>query len=115
MPRRAAINGVAKSRLSHILSCCFISFCMAFCEDVKRIFGEDFGAEVLLGFSGAVVSGHKGLSLISDEEVVVRLKKGGVRIAGECLCVKKASPTEIFVAGRVRAVEFLPPTVEVSA
>ena len=89
---------------------------MAFCEDVKRIFGEDFGYEVsLFGFSGAVVSGHKGLSSISAEEVVVRLKKGGVRIAGECLCVKKASPTEVYVTGRVRAVEFLPPTAEVTA
>lgn len=89
----------------------FISISMAFFEDVSRVFASSDGLDVrseisLLGRSCAVVSGHKGLCSISPAEVVVRLSKGQVRIAGSDLKVQKASSCEIFVSGDISSVSF---------
>jgi len=84
---------------------------MVYVEDIKRIFGEKaekIGAcEVaLFGTSALVVSGHKGISAVSPTEIVVRLKQGLVRVIGDALRLVKASPSELYVSGKIRAVEY---------
>lgn len=84
---------------------------MAFFEDITRVFGSLGGLDVrseisLIGRSCAVISGHKGLCSITSDEVVVRLGKGQVRIAGSDLKVQKASSSEIFVFGGISSVSF---------
>ena len=91
---------------------------MAYPEDIKRIFGEKAekfgGCEIsLLGTSALVVSGHKGLAFLSPVEIVVRRKKGTVRIVGCDLRLDKASPLELYISGVIRAVEYVDPLLEV--
>ncbi len=65
------------------------------------------GCEVALyGNSALVVSGHKGLRSLSSEQVVVRVKKGALVIAGSDLAVVKAGPEEIYVSGVIRSLTF---------
>ena len=74
---------------------------------------EIVGSEIsLFGDAALVISGHKGLSAISPEEIVVRRKRGSVRVTGESLRLEKASPLELYVAGRIHAVEFVVPISE---
>lgn len=101
-------------RVWYIRRVFFIPFFMQFVQDVKRVFGEKSqfldGCEVTLyGTSALVVSGHKGLSALSSEQVVVRVKKGALVIVGSDLAVVKASPEEIYVSGVIRALSFCDP------
>ena len=84
---------------------------MAFSEDFERVFSPAKewldGSEISLkGRSFTVISGHKGLSRLSSEEIVVRLKKGCVSIKGSSMKVAKASPDEIYLSGEISSVEF---------
>ena len=84
---------------------------MAFSEDVKRVFhreeGHGNGSEIcLLDRSLVVISGHKGLLSLSDAEIVVRLKTGRVSVTGERLSARRASPSEIYVEGRIDSLSF---------
>ncbi len=83
---------------------------MVFSEDVKRVFKDRAqaacGCEVTLSGGHLVVSGHKGLAALSPEEVVVRLKKGVLKVTGASLSVLRASPFEIYLSGVVRSLEF---------
>lgn len=97
--------------LCHKAEPSFISFDMIYAEDVKKIFKQKTelfgGAEISVFDSEAlVVSGHKGLLSLSSEEVVVRLKTGCLRVLGGGLSVLKASPSEIYLSGAIRALEF---------
>ena len=88
---------------------------MAYLEDLKGIFGEREGgflhSEVsLYGSSALVISGHRGLSFLSQEEIVVRRKKGSIRVVGRALRVEKAGPDELYVTGDIRSVEFVDPS-----
>lgn len=88
-----------------------ISFDMIYAEDVKKIFKQkaEFlgGTEIaLLGPGSLVVSGHKGLLCLCSEEVTIRRKKGYLRVLGNGLSVLKASPSEIYVSGAIRTLEF---------
>ena len=88
---------------------------MAYSEDIKSVFKEDGLSPVevsLYGSRALVISGHKGLSSISEEEIVVRRKRGSIRVCGSDLKVEKASPDELFLSGEIRVVEFLPPRSE---
>ena len=84
---------------------------MAFSEDVKKVF--HIGSEGLDGseicFRGnhlVVISGHKGLLSLSEEEVSIRLRSGRVLLSGKGLAVKMASPSEIYVKGRIDSLLF---------
>ena len=84
---------------------------MVFSEDVKSVFersGEEIsGSEILLcGRSRAVISGHRGLAFLSPDAVTVRLRKGRVTLVGKDLRVMKASPAEIYVYGKINALEY---------
>ena len=84
---------------------------MAFSEDVKKVFhrtdGQVGGSEICLSDrSFVVISGHKGLLSLSDGEIVIRLKNGRVSIVGEGLSARRASPTEIYVEGRIDSISF---------
>ena len=83
---------------------------MAYADDLKDILrkaGEPVGSEIALyGRDCVVFSGHKGLTSLSSEEVVVRLGKGGVRVVGEELKVEKASPQEIYLRGNILSLSF---------
>ena len=91
---------------------------MAYMDDIKRIFGSERvgDCEVLLtGSSALVISGHKGLSSLSDEEIVVRRKKGCIRVVGRALRLLQGSPAELYIAGDIRSVECLDPSSEVGS
>ena len=91
---------------------------MAYLEDIKRIFGSERAGEcevLLSGRSVLVISGHKGLSSLSDEEIVVRTKKASLRISGADLRLVQASPAEVYIAGKIRSVEYVEPTGEVGS
>ena len=83
---------------------------MVFSEDIKRVFKDKaqaaHGCEVTLSGGQLVVSGHKGLAALSSEEVVVRLKRGVLRVTGASLSVVRASPSEVYVSGAFRCLEF---------
>lgn len=86
---------------------------MIYSDDINRVFHREEGlshpSEInLYGRSLAVIAGHKGLALVTPEEVVVRLGKGRVRFSGTGLKVEKASPFEIFLRGEISSVEFPP-------
>ena len=85
---------------------------MAYPEDLKRIFGEREGGFAscelsLYGSTALVVAGHRGLSFLSAEEVVVRRKGGNIRITGKDLSLKKASPFELYISGKISCIEYL--------
>lgn len=81
---------------------------MVYSEDVREIFRRGMddlgGREILLLPAGAVVSGHKGLASLSSQEIGVRLREGIALFSGEGLRLEKASPSEIFISGRIRSV-----------
>ena len=83
---------------------------MAFSEDVKKLFHREEGrrgSEVcLIDRSLVVISGHKGLLSLSPEEIAVRLPSERLLITGEDLSARRASPTEIYVTGRIRSLSF---------
>ena len=59
----------------------------------------------LIGGTFAIISGHKGLYSISEQEIVSRVNCGKIRIYGENLKVKCVSREEIYVIGRIAGVE----------
>ncbi|MBO7389867.1 MAG: YabP/YqfC family sporulation protein [Clostridia bacterium] len=91
---------------------------MAYLEDIKRIFGSEKTGEcevLLSGTSALVISGHRGLSSLSEGEIVVRRKRGSLRVAGRALRLLQASPAELYIAGEIRAVEYVDPSGEVGS
>ena len=95
---------------SHIFPFFLIPFFMAFSEDVKKVFhiGSEGlgGSEICVKGNLVVISGHKGLLSLSEEEVSVRLHSGRVLLSGKGLAVKMASPSEIYVEGRIDSLLF---------
>ena len=90
---------------------------MVFFEDADQVFSATKewagGWEIsLLGGERTVISGHKGLSSFSSQEVIVRLKRGRAVIRGEELRIAKASPSEIFLYGKILSIEFPSASVE---
>ena len=84
---------------------------MAYSEDIKKVFrreGEGLGRSEITLFdrSLVVISGHKGLLSLTETEIVVRLPSGLLGITGTGLFVRKASPTEIYVEGRISALSY---------
>ena len=79
------------------------------CDLRSRFFSPDsFPAPyeiTVYGGAFALISGQKGLLIISDREIVARVKKGKVRVFGEKLKVNCASREEIYVSGEIRGVE----------
>ena len=83
---------------------------MAYLSDLRSQFrsSDSFPSPyeiTVYGGSFALVSGQKGLLVISDSEIVARVKKGKVRVYGENLKVDCASREEIYVSGKIRGVE----------
>ena len=84
---------------------------MAFHEDIKRVFRAEekagSGSEIyLLDRSKVVISGHRGLSFLSPERIVVRLRAGVLELMGESLAARQVSPTEIYVEGKILTLSF---------
>ena len=84
---------------------------MVYSEDVKKFFRRECeyvgSSEISIsGFSRLVIAGHRGVILLSGDEVVVRLRGGRIRVTGRDLRLDKASPSEIFLEGRIFSVEF---------
>ena len=59
-------------------------------------------------FDGSLVavSGHRGLALLTPTEIVVKVRRGRVRIYGESLRLVEASSTELYVSGKIVGVEY---------
>ena len=78
---------------------------MAFLEDGGKIFSKDLPVQ-FVGEEGVVINCHGGLKTLSEERIVVCLGKKAMAICGSNLKVVYATPYEIYVAGKVRGVEF---------
>ena len=84
---------------------------MAYSEDVGKVFHrkrEALGRSEILLYDRrlVVISGHKGLISLSGGEIVIRLPAGRLVVTGDGLFARKASPSEIYVEGRIDAVTF---------
>ena len=85
---------------------------MAYLSDLLSRFGSSDALSAryevsVYGGNFALISGQKGLSSISEEEVVARVKGGKIRIFGENLKVRCASREEVYVSGKIQGVETL--------
>ena len=60
---------------------------------------------VLFGDSAGYFENVKSIGGYSDEEVYLILKKGGIKIKGECLYIKKYCAGDVAVCGKIKAIE----------
>ena len=85
---------------------------MIYAEDLKRIFGETadrfVGSEITIyGSSALVITGHRGLSSLTPEEIVVRRRGGSVTVLGRGLRLLKAGPEELYISGEICSISYL--------
>lgn len=80
-----------------------IAYCMAWQEDVQKIWG-DLSVATHVWAHGCLVEGHRGLLQCTPTVVVVRRKKGCVEVQGEGLRVHSVTRDEVWVEGCVKAV-----------
>lgn len=78
---------------------------MAFLEDIAKIFSKELPVQ-LIGSEGAVINSHSGLKRLSSEEILVCYGKTRMLIRGEDLTVVYATTYEIYVAGKIKGVDF---------
>ncbi len=53
---------------------------------------------------GVSVEGHKGLFMCNDKEIVVKVGKEKVKIAGENLVIKEISGDSLIVGGKIESI-----------
>jgi len=65
---------------------------------------EDFN---IINMSGQIlyVEGHKGLIVLSKEEIVFKIKKGTVSVFGENMLLAELNQTTIKICGKIKKVE----------
>ena len=65
------------------------------------------GAYNIVNISGKIcyVEGHKGLKLLSQELIVLSIKKGSISISGEGLSLRELYDDCIKIFGKIKSVE----------
>ena len=85
---------------------------MAYFQNIVKELAEKVGVSPfselhVVNGSYCVLSGHKGLYSISEEEVVVRRRGGRLSVRGAGLRVSAADGGEIVIAGKILSVTYL--------
>lgn len=77
------------------------------CENfgVENIPKEPIFKAVLFGESAGYFENVYGIKTFSAEEIELRLKKGGIKIRGERLFIKKFCGGDLVVCGKITAIE----------
>ena len=84
---------------------------MGFIESIKECFGEweipkePIFRAVLFGESAGYFENVKSILNYSENEIVLSLKKGGLKVAGEGLYIKKYCMGDIVICGKILKVE----------
>ncbi|MCL2631068.1 MAG: YabP/YqfC family sporulation protein [Firmicutes bacterium] len=53
---------------------------------------------------GAFIEGHKGVFSVSEEEIVIKLKKEKVYISGNGLKITEINASEIYIIGKISGI-----------
>ncbi len=59
----------------------------------------------VVGFKEVKIEGHKGISVYSAEEIVLRVVGGKISVKGEALKLTEVNGEEVFIAGAITGVE----------
>lgn len=84
---------------------------MGFIDSIKNCFrAEELPVEpiyraVLFGDSAAYFENVRSVVGFSEEEIILSLKRGGLRISGEKLYIKKYCSGDVAVCGKIRVIE----------
>ncbi len=84
---------------------------MGFIENIKQCFDEcelprePIFRAVLFGDSSAYFENVSGISCYSKEQIILQLKRGGIKITGENLYIKKFCMGDIAICGKILALE----------
>lgn len=84
---------------------------MNFLENILEIFGiTDIGKEclfkgIMLGDSALYLENVCGISHYTEEEILVRLRRGGIVVRGNDLFVKKYCAGDLAICGKIKSVE----------
>ena len=84
---------------------------MGFIQNVYENFGienvpkEPIFRAVLFGENAGYFENVYGIKTFSETEIELRLKKGGIKIRGERLYIKKFCAGDLVVCGKITAVE----------
>ena len=86
---------------------------MGFIDNIKECFSEwELPKEpcfraVLFGESAGYFENVSSIFSYSENEIVLSLKKGGLKILGEKLYIKKYCMGDIVICGKIRLVEMV--------
>ncbi len=83
---------------------------MGFIDEIKRTFGEALPAApsyraVVFGDECVYFENVCSIESYSPERISLRLKKGGISVAGERLFIKKYCDGDVAVCGKIRCLE----------
>ncbi len=59
----------------------------------------------LIGNESILIEGHRGITSFRDEEVIVRVRGGSVKVNGRKLIVEEINGEEVLVKGSITTVE----------
>lgn len=82
-----------------------------FFEDISKLVGLDekeyVGGYKIINFDGRAVyiEGYRSLMSISKEEVVLKLKKGRLKVIGKDIVIKDLNEGVLVVYGKITSVE----------
>ena len=62
---------------------------------------------LLLGEDGVYLEQVKQITKYSQDQVVVSLKKGGIIVKGENLCIKKFCMGDVALCGKIKSIELI--------
>ena len=84
---------------------------MGFIDNIKECFEsyelpkEPIFRAVLFGESAGYFENVSGISCYSSEQIVLNLKRGGLKILGEKLYIKKFCMGDIIICGKIQSIE----------
>ena len=84
---------------------------MGFIDSIKNCFrAEELPIEpiyraVLFGDGAAYFENVRAVVGFSEEEIILSLKRGGLKISGEKLYIKKYCSGDVAVCGKIRVIE----------
>lgn len=84
---------------------------MSFIDNIKECFSsyelpkEPIFRAVLFGENAAYFENVSGISCYSSEQITLNLRRGGLKITGEELYIKKFCMGDIIICGKIRTIE----------
>lgn len=84
---------------------------MGFIDNIKECFEnyelpkEPLYRAVLFGESASYFENVSGISCYSSEQIVLNLKRGGLKITGENLYIKRFCMGDIVICGKILSIE----------